>query len=432
MVGTLADALNWVGISEDEFNAQLAELSTEAERNQLIMETLSTAYDEAAASFEKNNETVIKARENQAMLDESLAKVGESVQNIKNTLLSEFLPSLTTLADIVANVLTNHFDELITVVTASVAAFAALRTSLALTSLISALTASFAAFRKANEGATVAQWLLNAAMNANPFVLIATLVAGVVAALVTLWNTNDDFKEAVIGAWETIKETAVSVWEKIVEFFTVDIPAAFNTVLDFVENNWQSLLLFLVNPIAGALKMLYDLNPEFKEWVDNVWTDLKEGFGKIIDGAVNWGKDLLDNFIGGIKQKWNDLKGAVSDTAQTIKDFLGFSEPEKGPLSNFHTYAPDMMELFAKGIRDNEQMLKNQIAQSFDFGSVGTISPEFPGMGGGYVPATTDSFGGMSFDITLELDGAVLARKMYNYNQNETNRRGRSLLNPSF
>lgn len=56
ITGTLADALNWVGISEDEFNEKLAAASSEAERNQLIMETLSAQYETASESFYKNNE----------------------------------------------------------------------------------------------------------------------------------------------------------------------------------------------------------------------------------------------------------------------------------------------------------------------------------------------------------------------------------------
>ena len=57
----------------------------------------------------------------------------------------------------------------------------------------------------------------------------------------------------------------------------------------------------------------------------------------------------------------------VKNVANTIKDFLGFSEPKKGPLSNFHTYAPDMMKLFAQGIRDNEYLVTDQLKKSFGF-----------------------------------------------------------------
>ena len=67
------------------------------------------------------------------------------------------------------------------------------------------------------------------------------------------------------------------------------------------------------------------------------------------------------------KTIWENLKNMISNVAGLIGDFLGFSEPEKGPLSNFHTYAPDMMRLFAKGITDNEKMLQDTVADAFDF-----------------------------------------------------------------
>ena len=66
----LADALNWVGISEDDFNAALEACSTEAERNQLIMGTLAGQYDEAADAFYRNNEALVAARNATADMDE--------------------------------------------------------------------------------------------------------------------------------------------------------------------------------------------------------------------------------------------------------------------------------------------------------------------------------------------------------------------------
>ena len=63
VTGSLADALNWVGISEDAFNEKLAACSSESERNRLIMETLSGAYDEASGAFYRNNEALVASRE---------------------------------------------------------------------------------------------------------------------------------------------------------------------------------------------------------------------------------------------------------------------------------------------------------------------------------------------------------------------------------
>ena len=60
-------------------------------------------------------------------------------------------------------------------------------------------------FTQANQGASIAQAALNAVMNANPFVLVASLVAALVTTIITLWNTSEDFRNAVINVWNAIK-----------------------------------------------------------------------------------------------------------------------------------------------------------------------------------------------------------------------------------
>lgn len=99
VTGVLADALNWVGISEDEFNEKLAALGTEQERNALITETLAATYEDAAAAYEANNAGIMTARDLQAQLDESLANLGGTVQDVKNGLLADFLPSIVQVID---------------------------------------------------------------------------------------------------------------------------------------------------------------------------------------------------------------------------------------------------------------------------------------------------------------------------------------------
>ena len=117
----------------------------------------------------------------------------------------------------------------------------------------------------------------------------------------------------------------------------------------------------LVGAIIGGILFhstsIYDTGSHIIESV-------KEGFMNL--DPAEWGADLIENFIEGIKSGWSNLTNAVGNTAQKVKDFLGFSEPEKGPLSNFHTYAPDMMDLFVKGIEDNENKLTAQIEKTFN------------------------------------------------------------------
>ena len=86
VTGVFADALNWVGILEDDFNAKLEKTTDVSKRNQLIMDTLSKTYDKAADSFYANNQQVINARRNHATLDEMLAKVGDTSSKLKNQL----------------------------------------------------------------------------------------------------------------------------------------------------------------------------------------------------------------------------------------------------------------------------------------------------------------------------------------------------------
>lgn len=120
--------------------------------------------------------------------------------------------------------------------------------------------------------------------------------------------------------------------------------------------------------IEGIIMVIGQLVTKGAELVESV----KEGFMQKIEDAKNWGKDMIQNFIDGIKAKWENLKSTVTDLASTIKSLLGFSEPEAGPLSNFHTFAPDMMQLFASGIRDNLGLIQSAMGDV-----TGTLSADF-------------------------------------------------------
>lgn len=98
VTGVLADALNWVGMSEDEFNERLATMSDEGQRAQFIMGGLAVAYEDAADKFYENNEAIVASRDAQARLDESLGKLGESMSEVKTEIMesgAELLENLT-------------------------------------------------------------------------------------------------------------------------------------------------------------------------------------------------------------------------------------------------------------------------------------------------------------------------------------------------
>ena len=100
-----------------------------------------------------------------------------------------------------------------------------------------------------------------------------------------------------------------------------------------------------------------------------------------IEEAKTWGKDLIQNFVDGIKGAINLVGDAVKAVAQKIKDFIGFSEPEEGPLSNFHTYAPDMIELFTEGLEDSKMKLQSTLTSVLELPQ-NDMQMEAAGVGG--------------------------------------------------
>ncbi len=106
--------------------------------------------------------------------------------------------------------------------------------------------------------------------------------------------------------------------------------------------------------------------PDIEQLGKDIIDTIKDGLGDFASDALEWGSDLIDNFVDGIKGGMDKVKDGVKGIGKTIKSHIGFSEPEEGPLSNFHTYAPDMIDLFVKGINDGQSKLKNAMISTGD------------------------------------------------------------------
>jgi phage-related protein len=176
----------------------------------------------------------------------------------------------------------------------------------------------------------------------------------------------------------------------------------------------------IISGIGGGLGDLVDAGAD-------ILGAVKDGFFGMIDDALDWGGDLIDNFIDGIEEKWDDLTDTVSDVASSIADFIGFSEPKKGALSNFHTFAPDMMNLFMKGIKDNEDELQAQVNSTFDIES--DIKSGMPDMQSG-VPIAYGNLNQAAQGeqtIIIQIDGETFGKFVHKYGTAETERVGTKL-----
>ena len=166
----------------------------------------------------------------------------------------------------------------------------------------------------------------------------------------------------------TFIDAALAIILALADGLVDAIPQLIPAVPVIIVNLVDAIIQNLPKIIASSNQIIRALA---KGMIDNI-PIVVSAIGDIVKGIVdafieNWdyiktsGKDMIDNFIAGIKERWAALKSTVSDTAQIVKDFLGFSEPDKGPLSDFHTYAPDMMDLFAEGIEKNSKKVLEKV-----------------------------------------------------------------------
>lgn len=89
--------------------------------------------------------------------------------------------------------------------------------------------------------------------------------------------------------------------------------------------------------------------------------NIATAFDSIVANAKQWGMDMIVNFANGIAERASAVFNNVIELAKGVTQLLHFSEPDKGPMANFHTWAPDMMKLYAKGIRDNAYRVEDAV-----------------------------------------------------------------------
>ena len=203
--------------------------------------------------------------------------------------------------------------------------------------LVALLTGKITLATAATSLWTKAQAVLNGVMSANSIGFIVAGVAALVTGIIYLWNTNEGFRNAVIKSWNAIKETAINVWGAICTFFTETIPKAFNIVIDFVKNNWQNLLLLLVNPFVGAFNLLYDNCDGFRAFIDYL-------VQKILSTLKTWGENTKHFFI----ELWNEIITTIKEWGNNISSF--FIELWNGVLDTIKQWGDNIKNFFTKTI----------------------------------------------------------------------------------
>lgn len=225
----------------------------------------------------------------------------------------------------------------------------------------------------------------------------------------TIATAFQAIKDIITSKWEDIKTFLAASWEVI----STGLKAAFTVLTDLLsifaalfsgdwKSLWEGIKKILYDFGAGILNVLGSILNGLWNLVGGVFTRIWEGITttvgnikqSIVDGfsaaiewikglpdqALQWGADIIDNIVQGIRNAIGKVGDAVSGVAKKIRGFLGFSEPEEGPLSDFHTYMPDMISLMTSGIEAGKDKVRGALEALTGgmsvMANIGVASPE--------------------------------------------------------
>lgn len=463
VTGVLADALNWAGISEDDFNARLSACSSESERNQLIMDTLSGTYDEASEAFYRNNEALVERRNNQAQLDATLATLGQTVSNVKNRLLTEFLPAISNVATAFSGMLSgaagadqefaSAVQGLVNVAVSKLPEFLSMGVQI-LSSLASGIVQSIPTLVAAvpqivAEIGEALTELLPQVLNMG-VQLLDQLVSGIETGLpdmvARLPQIVDNFLSFLTEHLPDILDKGVEMLNSLVNGIintipqmVASLPKIITSFVTFIANNLPKIIEaginILVNLIAGIIKAI----PQLVAALPQIIAAIVDGIAALMGSIVDIGKNIVEGIWEGIQNAigWftDKITGFFSGIIDGVKGMLGIHSPSR-------VFA-DMGKNMALGLGqgwDNEyDRIRRDIEGGMDFG---TASVDFASSGLGVasagmvngVSASVQGAGMSGWSITVNLmmpDGTKFASYLLGPLSNYAKANGTPILHPT-
>lgn len=290
-------------------------------------------FDNMRAAVARGIESVIKAIDESLAaadlptLKEAIAGVGDAfesgLKNAAENIIPKVIEGLSWLVD--------NWSAVSTALVGITTGLVAFKIAAGISGIVDRLKASFRKAEAAEKGLTVAQWLLNTAMEANPIGIIIGVVAALVAAIVYLWNTNEDFRNAVINAWNAILSALQPIIDALVSFFTETIPSAWNSVCEFFagipqffSDLWTSICNFFINGWNSIVAFFTETIPAWiasvGEWFNQLPYLIGYALGYALGTLVQWGVNVWNFFtqtvpqwIASVGQWFSELPGRINE-----------------------------------------------------------------------------------------------------------------------
>ncbi len=185
-----------------------------------------------------------------------------------------------------------------------------------------------------------------------PVLIVIGVITALIAIGVALYKNWDDISAWCAQAWDKIKETVSAGADAVMGFFS--------GIINFVKDNWQGLLLLLVNPFVGAFKLLYDNCEGFRTFINNFFLGLKDA----ISSAGEWIVNGVTGFVSNVSEKWDNLKSKASETWSDMKEnasqkWSEMKENVSEKASELATKAIDKL----KELKENNDKINEAIRQ---------------------------------------------------------------------
>lgn len=317
LTGGLTDALNWAGISEEQFQEKLDACSTEQERQKLIMDTLNGTYSKASEQYKATNKDVMDAQKAQERLTDAFAEVGAVgepiLTAIKNKVADFALAAVPHIQNFITKIqeliqwIRNNQDTIDQWVAVIVGAGTSIATFLLILNWGKIMTLA------ANGLKTVrlAMLALNTTMLANPIGLVVAALVGLVAAFIYLWNNVEGFRKFWQNAWKVIKSAAQSAWKSTTKFFT----DAWKTI----KKTWSSATGYFKGIWSGISRIFANVKSWFGNRFRQAWNGIRSawnGAGSFFRGIWSSVTKTFGNvgswFRGKFQSAWTSIKNVFS------------------------------------------------------------------------------------------------------------------------
>lgn len=324
LTGGLVDALNWAGISEEEFQGKLDKCTTEQERQNLIMDTLNNTYKKASEQYKETNKDVIEAEKAQQRLTDAMAEVGAvgepimtAIKNAVASMAEKAVPLIESMIEKFRD-MKKWVEENGNTIQIWAGVILGAITTIGTFLLILNWGAIMASASKAINLVRTAIIAMNTAMLANPIGLIVALIAGLVVAFVYLWNNVEGFRKFWIKAWNTIKDGAVKAWNSIKKalgnigsWFSdkfKQVQNAGKNAWNYVKNAWNSAGSWFSNTASKIKNAFSNIPSWFRSKFQSAWSNIKSVFS-------GWG-----SFFSGL---WSKIKSKFSSIGTSLGTSMG-------------------------------------------------------------------------------------------------------------